>query len=143
MFLHWRSLFRRRRFEAEMSDEIAFHLEARTADLVRSGLPPAEAERQARLEFGARERYRAECRESHRIDWADEIRRNLKLSLRSIRHGPLFSFTTIASLALGLAAVAITFTVVDTILLRPLPFAQSGRIVSLSQLVPFLVPVPP
>jgi hypothetical protein len=72
-FLHWRSVFRRKRFEREMVDEFAFHLQARTEDLIRSGLSPREAARRARLEFGGKERYRAECRESHRVDWMDEL----------------------------------------------------------------------
>ena len=52
-FLHWRSLFRRQRFEAAMDDEFAFHREARTNDLIAEGVPPAEARRRAQLEFGA------------------------------------------------------------------------------------------
>ena len=59
-----------------MVDEFAFHLQARTEDLIRSGLSPREAARRARLEFGGKERYRAECRESHRVDWMDELVRN-------------------------------------------------------------------
>ena len=137
-FLHWRAAVRRKRFEAEMTDELAFHQQSRAEDLIRSGLSPQEAERRARLEFGSKERYRAECRDSHRLHWLDEWSRNTRYALRNLIHSPLYSLTGIASLALGLAAVSVTFAVVDTILLRPLPFAQSDRIVTISQKIPFL-----
>ena len=137
-FLHWRSLFRRNKFEREMADEFAFHLDARIQDLVRSGLSQKEADRQARVEFGGKERYRDECRESHRVHWLDELERNGRYTLRNLLKSPTFPLTAILSLAFGLAAVGVTFAVVDTVLLRPLPFAKSNRIVTLSQKLPFL-----
>ncbi len=137
-FLHWRSLFHRSRFESNMADEFAFHLQARTGDLIRSGMVPAEAERRARIEFGAGERYRAECRESHRVHWLDEGERSIRYALRNLRQSSLSSSIAILSLALGLAAVGVMFAVVDTVLLRPLPFPDSSRIAVISQKVPFL-----
>lgn len=135
-FVNWRSLFRRGSFERDMADEFAFHLQARRADLMHSGLSAEEAGRQARLEFGGRERYRAECRESHRVLWLDELHRNFKYALRNLHKAPAFSITAVLSLALGLAAISITFALVDTVLLRPLPFAHSDRIVTMTQKVP-------
>lgn len=135
-FLRWRSLFRRKEFESEMADEFAFHLQARTEDLIRSGLSREEAKRTARLEFGGKERYRAECRESHRVHWLDEFSRNARYALRNLVKAPVFSLTGIVSLALGLTAVGVTFAIVDTVLLRPLPFKQSNRIVTISQKIP-------
>lgn len=136
--LHWRSLFRRKSFEAEMADEFAFHLQTRTEDLIRSGLSKEEAERHARLEFGGRERYRAECRESHRVHWLDEAERSIRYALRNLYQTPVSSFIAIFSLAVGLAAVGVMFAVVNTVLLRPLPFPDSGRIAAISQKIPFL-----
>ncbi|MBV9404400.1 MAG: ABC transporter permease [Acidobacteriaceae bacterium] len=121
-----------------MAEEFAFHLRARTEDLVRSGISSREAERRARLEFGGKEHYRIACRESHRVNWLDEVARNSRYALRGMLQAPLFSFMGIVSLALGLAAVGTTFAVVNTVLLRPLPFADSERIVTISQKVPVL-----
>ena len=91
-FLHWRSLFRRHKFEGEMADEFAFHVQSRTDDLIRAGSPRGqEAKRRAHLEFGGKERYRAECRESHRLHWLDELGRNIRYALRSLRRTPTFS----------------------------------------------------
>ena len=141
-FLYWRSVFRHKTFEREMPDEFAFHLQARTEDLIRSGVSPQEAAPRARLEFGGRERYRAECRESHRVDWLDELVRNSRHAWRSLRKPPVFSLIAIGSLALGLTAVGLMFAVVNTVLLRPLPFAESDRIVTISQKIPFLASSP-
>jgi putative ABC transport system permease protein len=141
-FLHWRSLFRRQKFEEEMANEFAFHLQARTEDLMRSGIALQEAERRARLEFGGKQRYRAECRESHRVHWLDEMTRNLTYALRNLRKAPLFALAEIIPLALGLAAVGVTFAVVNTVLLRPLPFSKSDRIVTISQKIPLLSAAP-
>jgi macrolide transport system ATP-binding/permease protein len=126
--LHWKSLFRRKRFEGEMTDEFAFHVRARRDDLVRSGLSSQEAERRARLEFGGRERYRAECRESHRVHWLDEFARNVRYSLRSLRRTPTFSSAAIVSLALGIGVNTFIFSVFDSLVLRPLPIADPSRV---------------
>lgn len=134
----WRSLVRRKRFEGEIADEFAFHMQARTEDLIRKGLSPQEAERRARVEFGEKERYRAECRESHGLHWLDEIVRGAGYAVRNLHKSPIFSLAAIVPLALGLASVGVTFAVVDTILLRPLPFAKSDRVVTISQKIPFL-----
>ena len=83
-FLHWRSVLRRRKFEDEMADELAFHLQSRTKDLIRTGLSPQQAERRARLEFGGQERYRAECRDSHRVHWIDEMARDTRHAFRTL-----------------------------------------------------------
>jgi predicted permease len=127
-FLHWRSLFRRRRFEAAMDDEFAFHREARTNDLIAEGVPPAEARRRAQLEFGAGERYREECREAHRVHWFDEINADVRFGLRTLRKSPVFAATAIVSLALGIGANAFVFSVFNSLLLRPLPIEDPARV---------------
>jgi predicted permease len=128
MFLHWRSLFWRKRFESDLAGEFTFHLEARTAHLVRSGLTPEEAARRARLEFGAFARYREECREAHRVHWFDEARRNVQWSLRGLRKSPAFSVAAILSLALGIGVNTFVFSVIDSVLLRPLPIDRPEQV---------------
>jgi predicted permease len=121
-----------------MLDEFSFHREARTEDLMRSGYSREEAERRASIEFGGNEHYREECRESHRLHWLDEMGRDARYAIRHVRGNPGFSTLAIVSLAIGLGAVGLMFAVTDTVLLRPLPFAQSERIVSISQRIPIL-----
>jgi len=127
-FLQWRSLFRRNKFEGEMADEFAFHIQGRIDDLIRNGLSPQEAARRARLEFGGKERYREECRESHRLHWPDELGRNIRYSLRNIRKTPSFSLAAVASLALGIGVNTFVFSVFDSLVLRPLPIKEPARV---------------
>jgi predicted permease len=110
-----------------MDSEFAFHREARAAELIRSGLSPQEAARRARLEFGAG-RYQEECREAHRVHWFDEGRRNVQYSLRTLRKSPTFSVAAILSLALGIGVNTFVFSVIDSILLRPLPIAHPDQV---------------
>ncbi len=76
------------------------------------------------------------------MHWGDELVRNSRYALRNLLKGPIFSFVGIVSLALGLSAVGLMFAVVNTVLLRPLPFIQSGRIVSISQRIPIFGSTP-
>ena len=75
--------------ERDMDDELRFHLESRAADLVRSGLPPAEAARRARLEFGAVEGYKEGCREARGLRPFDELRGDLRYAFRVLRKSPV------------------------------------------------------
>ncbi len=127
-FLHWRSLFCRNRFESEMLDEFAFHLQTRTDDLIRSGIAPAEAERLARLEFGGSERYRAECRQSHGVHWFDELARNVRYAFRNLRNAPAYSAAAVLSLALGIGVNTFVFGVFESLILRPLPVVDPTRV---------------
>ena len=75
-------LLRRNRVETSMQDEIRFHIDAYTADLIRSGVPKGEAERRARIEFGGVERVREECRQALGLRWFDDLRGDLRYAGR-------------------------------------------------------------
>ncbi|MBV9305075.1 MAG: hypothetical protein JOZ45_02985, partial [Acidobacteriaceae bacterium] len=81
-FLHWRSLIRRKRFEAEMAEEFAFHRQRRVQDLLKQDFSPEEAARHAQIEFGGTQRYSEECREAHRLHWFDELSRDVRYGFR-------------------------------------------------------------
>src|SRR5437870_9389740 len=114
-------LLRRNRVENSMSDEVRFHLEAYTRDLIRSGLSPADAERRARVEFGGVELYKEQCREARGLRLLDELRADLRYAGRTLAKSPTFSITAILTLALGIGANTGLFTMMDTLLLRPVP----------------------
>jgi len=123
------ALFRRRRFEAVMREEMRSHLEFHVADLIRSGVPPGEAARQARLAFGNLESVKDDCRQARGLWLFDELRRNIRYAARRLRQSPAFALTACATLALTLGANLTIFAVIDGILLRPLPFPHADRLV--------------
>jgi predicted permease len=122
-------LLRRREVEQDMAEEIRFHLEERTEDLVRSGLPREEAARRARMELGSVDNVKADCRESRGLRVVDETRLHLRRALRLMAKTPSFTVTALVTLALCLGANLTIFAVVDSVVLRPLPLPEPERLV--------------
>jgi putative ABC transport system permease protein len=118
---------------SEMDDEFRHHIELRTADLIRSGMPAGEAARRARLEFGSTERWREEGRERRGLRHLDELRSDARYAVRSLRRSPGFTLAAVLTLALGVGANAAIFSLISATLLRPLPFAGADRVVVLYQ----------
>ncbi len=140
MFSRLRSLLRvltsRRDFEAAMDEELRFHIAQCAEDLTRSGVPRDEALRRARMEFGALDAVRGDCREARGLYVFDELARELRYSFRSLRKSPGFTATVLLTLALCLGANLTIFAVIDAILIRPLPFPNAGRLVTLYNTYP-------
>jgi len=118
----------RKRFEAEMDDEMRFHLETFEKDLVQSGVSPAEARRRAVIEFGSVETKKEECREARGLSLLDEMVRNVRFALRLLRRSPGFAATIILTLGLCIGANTAIFSVVDAVLFRPLPYPEPERL---------------
>ncbi|MBA2302097.1 MAG: ABC transporter permease, partial [Acidobacteria bacterium] len=131
-----RVLLRRRDFESGLETEIQFHIERYTEDLVRSGVSPSDAARRARIEFGNTHDIRVDCREARGVRLLDELARNLHYAVRTLRRSPGFAASTLATIALSLGSVLTIFAVVDSILLRPLPFPSAGDLVSVYNTYP-------
>ena len=137
MFAKIRSAFRamsgRNRLERDMDDEMRFHLETLQADLVRSGVEPAEAQRRAKACFGSMAEFKDECREARGLFLADEIVRNCRYAVRVLRKSPVFTVTSIVTIALCIGANTAIFSVADAVLFRPLPYPhpeQLGEVVT-------------
>jgi predicted permease len=131
-----RVLQSRRDFEQGMTEELRFHIEQYTDDLVRSGMPPREAARRARIEFGSLNSTQEECRQARGLRPFDELARQLRHAARLLRKTPGFTAAALVTLAVCLGANLTIFAVVDSILLRPLPFPEAGRLVTIFNTYP-------
>lgn len=139
--------FSRRRLTAEIDEELRFHLEGRTEELMAAeGLTRAAAEAEARRRFGDLVHYREEAREidqtthrrRERMQISEAFTRETRRAVRTLARTPGFSFVTLITLALGIGAATAVFTLLDGVVLRPLPYASAERLVKLSSPVPKL-----
>src|SRR5690349_14387425 len=110
------SLLRRRRFESELDEEIAFHIESRAQELRDSGLSPLAALAQARREFGGAALSREDSRAAWRFAWAEDLVADLHYAARAFRRNPAFAATAIACLALGIGANTTMFSIASEVL---------------------------
>jgi putative ABC transport system permease protein len=136
LWLRLRSLFGAASLERELDEELRFHLEAQAARHVRQGMTPAAARRRAQAEFGGVDRIAEECREARTGSALHLALRALRLGVRRLGRDPSFAVPAVATLAIGFGALLAIFTLADAVLLRPLPYADSDRIVVLRHALP-------
>jgi len=126
-------LTRRKKAEQQLDKELRFHIEQRTSDLVESGMAPDSARRQALVEFGGTEAAKEECREARGTRWLEDFVRDIHYALRTLRQKPGFAAVALITLALGVGATTVMFTVVNGVLLKPLPYAEPDRLLQLQE----------
>jgi putative ABC transport system permease protein len=126
-----RMLFRRLKLDAELDEELRAHIDLATEEYMQRGLPRDQAQTAALRTFGGV----AQTRESYRVQrgfpWLEQLGRDLRLAARQLRKSPGFALTAILTLALGIGASAAMFSVIDAVVLRPLPYKNADRIVDL------------
>ncbi|HXT19165.1 MAG TPA: permease prefix domain 1-containing protein, partial [Thermoanaerobaculia bacterium] len=101
------------------------HVELEAEDLARHGVPAAEARRRALVAFGGVDRYREEGWEARRPRWLEDLGRDLRYSVRTLRRSPAFTVMAVLCIRLGIGVTTTIFAVVEGVLLRPLPYARA------------------
>ena len=121
----------RRESDADLAEELRFHVDMEAASLERCGLSPATARDEARRRFGGIDRYNEELRDVRGGRWAESLAIDTRFALRLLRRFPLFATIVTVTIALGIGANTAIFSVISAVMLRPLPFADGERLVSL------------
>jgi predicted permease len=119
-----------------MDQEMRFHLEMEVEANLRRGMPLRQARREALLRFGGVERFKERARDERGGRVLDDLSQDLRFTLRKLRRSPGFALVVLLTLALGIGANTAIFTLVDSILLRPLPFPAPDRLVRVYQTAP-------
>jgi predicted permease len=122
--------------ENDMNEELHFHIEACAQDLERTGIPHHQAMRRAKLEFGGAERVKEECREARGVHCLETLFREIRYGLRALRKSPGFTAVAVLTLALGLGANSAIFSVINGVLLKPLPYSHPEELIDLHLTAP-------
>jgi len=130
------SLFRRGRYERELDAELRFHLDMLTEQHVRAGMPERQARAEALRAFGQVARVKDDVRDAWLSRLVETLGQDLRYGARSIRRSPGFAFAVIVTMALGIGANTAIFSVVNGVLLRPLPYEDGHELVVLRQQQP-------
>jgi predicted permease len=141
----WSDVFHRLRalisgstVERELDEELRFHIDRQAEQYVLQGIEPAEAHRRARLQFGGLEPIKEEYRDGLGVRLLTDLGRDLAYAVRTLRRSPVFACTAIISLALGVGVNTIVFSIVNALVLKPLPITDPERVVFVQRIGSFV-----
>ena len=128
----WKNVWRHRSQEAELDAELRFHAERRVQDYIDAGLSLDDARRRVRFEFGGMDQTKEACRDVRPLRWLDELVRDVRLGFRSLGRERFFAASVTLILAMGIGTSVTMFSVLNAVVLRPLPYARPGELARLS-----------
>ncbi|HYL98027.1 MAG TPA: permease prefix domain 1-containing protein, partial [Blastocatellia bacterium] len=123
-----RALFRKEALDRDLDDEMAAHLDFSIEENIRQGFGPEEARRRALIRFGGQQHAREQHRDARGLPMLEVLMQDMRYAARTFRRERSFTLIAISILALGIGANTAVFSVVNRILLRPLPFRDSQRL---------------
>src|ERR1700739_680607 len=129
LFHRFLALFRRDHLDRELEAEMASHLDLAIDENLKAGMSPAEARRQALIHFGGPQQAKENHRDARGLPFLEELLQDLRYTFRTLRKDRAFAAIAILILVLGIGANIVVFSVVNTLLLRPLPFQNSDQLV--------------
>src|SRR6185312_32159 len=129
----WQRLWQRKQMDEQLDKELRFHLEQQARDLMEQGYSPEEAHRMARISFGGAQQITEQCREARGTRWLEDMLQDARYALRTLRQKPGCAVVALLTLALGTGATTVMFTLINGVLLKPVPYAHSDRLLALQE----------
>ncbi|HXW56911.1 MAG TPA: ABC transporter permease [Candidatus Cybelea sp.] len=129
IWIRMRALFGREAVEGELSDELGFHFEQQVEKYIRAGMGRGEAARRARLEFGGLDQVKEDCRDARGVHVVESLTQDVRYALTSLQKNPGFAAVALLTIALGVGATTVMFTVVNAVLLKPLPYPEASGLI--------------
>src|SRR5512146_2394758 len=129
----WLRLLQRKQMDEQLDKELGFHLQQHISELMEQGHSAEEAGRLARLELGGPQQVKEQCRDARGTRWLEDLFQDVRYAMRTLRQKPGFAAVALLTLALGTGATTVMFSVINGVLLRPLPYPDPEKLLALQE----------